>query len=411
MTDVRALLSMPGAFGHRVFRLKGLVTALDGLSPSSVSLCFRLGADADASLLMECLFDGTDGRARADALRARLLRGEVLERYDCTLLGSASVAEVPPRALRIVPPDDATLPSGKWIALPVTLLDVAADLFDDARGQGYEAAYRIVLRRDDANRALARRLVPAVVDTAARSNQPRMHESLRECVEMLGNPGWLADESLLVSAAQMPLAEALAERGLKRRYPFLPTTLWICCWDAPPPQGDAQHIHARRDEAFLQEALERITPSLDDAPIPAPRPAAAIAGDYVFVSYAHADRDYACAIIGHLRQAGINVWFDAGLEAGERWDEALEQRLRECAALVACVTEAYEASRYCRRELKFADLLHKAIFPIAPAQRSWGRGLQLMFQELQIETYREGRGVRELRPVLERQCPQACVRR
>ncbi len=409
MTNVRALLTMSGRFGHRGFRLKGLIVALDGMSPLDVTLCFRL-AGGQASLLLECTFDGADSGLRSAALRERLLRGEVLEHFDCTLLGEAAVVTTPERTLRVVPPENAMLPSGNWIALPVTLLDVAADFFDDALANGYEAAYRVVLRRDGANRALAKRLVKAVVETGGRGSQRSLHEALSTCLEMLGRDGWITDESLLAPEAQAPVAEALAERGLKRRYPFLPPDLWTCRWDGELPSSDMRLVHTRRDEGFLQEVLERIAPSLDEPPIPAPGQAAAVAGDYVFVSYAHADRDYAAAVIGRLQGGSVKVWFDAGIEAGARWDEALERRLRECAALVACVTGAYEASRYCRRELKFADLLQKAIFPMAAAPYTWGSGLQLMFQEIQIGTYREGRGIDELRPAFERHCPQVCQR-
>lgn len=408
MTNVRALLSMPGRFGHRGFRLKGLFTALDGMSPSGVTLCFRL-VGGEVSLLLECTFGGVHSSRSCDLLRERLLRGEVLEHFDCTLLGESAVVTTPPRTLRMAPPESAILPSGNWIALPVTLLDVAADLFDDALAQGYDAAYAIVLRRDDANRALAKRLVKAAAETGTRGSQRSMHEALSNGLALLSRGGWLADESLRVPEAYAPVAEALAERGLRRRYPFLPPELWACLWDGLPPRSDALLVHERRDDGFLQEVLERITPSrADDPPLPSPRPAPVVAGDYVFVSYAHADRDYAAAVIDRLQRSGVAVWFDAGIEAGARWDEALEQRLRECAALVACVTGAYEASRYCRRELKFADLLQKAIFPVAAMPHTWGSGLQLMFQELQIGTYRDGRGVDELRTALERSCPQVC---
>lgn len=409
MTTVRALLSMPGRFGHREFHLKGLLVALGGMSPSGVTLCFRLVA-GEASLLLECLFDGADSDLRCAVLRERLLRGEVLERFDCVLLSEAAAVTAPQRTLRIVPPENAMLPSGSWIALPVTLLGVAADFFEDAFAHGYDAAYRIVLRRDGANRTLAKRLVKAVAETQARGSQHSLHEALSNGLGMLSRDGWLADESLLVPEAHAAVAEALAERGLKRSYPFLPPALWTCRWDELPPPGDTLLVHARRAEGFLHEALERLMPSLDDLPMPAARPAAAVAGDYVFVSYAHTDRDYAAAVIGRLQRAGVRVWYDAGIEAGARWDEALEQRLRECAALVACVTGAYEASRYCRRELKFADLLEKAIFPMAAAPYTWGSGLQLMFQEIQVGTYRDGRGIDELRPVFERRCPQVCQR-
>jgi hypothetical protein len=52
--------------------------------------------------------------------------------------------------------------------------------------------------------------------------------------------------------------------------------------------------------------------------------------------------------------------------------------------MIACVSPAYEESRYCRREIKFADLLGKPILPVAHRPYRWGPGLAFLFQERQI---------------------------
>lgn len=164
-----------------------------------------------------------------------------------------------------------------------------------------------------------------------------------------------------------------------------------------------------RAPGFVEELFEAIAPSAIETsatlPVAPPLPQA-VAGDYVFVSYAHADRDYGHQIIARLQQAGIRVWFDAGIEPGTVWDAALESRLRESGAVVACLTAAYESSRYCTREIKFADLLAKPILPIARQAWVWGSGLQLMFQELQVAAFNDGAGFGALHAALKRAAPQ-----
>ncbi len=112
-----------------------------------------------------------------------------------------------------------------------------------------------------------------------------------------------------------------------------------------------------------------------------PRPAA---GPFAFLSYAHAERGALDRLVAALGDHGIPFWFDDQIDPGSAWDDHLEARIRDCALLIACVSSAYEASRYCRRELKFADLLAKPILPVATSDYIWGPGLALMFQELQI---------------------------
>lgn len=52
--------------------------------------------------------------------------------------------------------------------------------------------------------------------------------------------------------------------------------------------------------------------------------------------------------------------------------------------LMACLSPDYQSSKYCRREIKFADLIGKPIIPIAQKPITWADGLRFSFQELQI---------------------------
>ena len=143
--------------------------------------------------------------------------------------------------------------------------------------------------------------------------------------------------------------------------------------------------------------LARLLPSHPAAPfVPAASATPADAGSYVFLSYARADRAFAQQVVERLTQAGLKVWYDTGIEPGTAWDDTLEQRIRGACAVVACVSSSFEQSRWCTRELKFADLLGKTIVPVAAQPWTWGEGLQLMFQSLQIASFDHGLGTPSL---------------
>jgi len=55
-----------------------------------------------------------------------------------------------------------------------------------------------------------------------------------------------------------------------------------------------------------------------------------------------------------LRDQGINIWYDEGIEPGAEWEEALAQRIERCATFLYFVSARSAASAHCRRELTFA---------------------------------------------------------
>ena len=48
---------------------------------------------------------------------------------------------------------------------------------------------------------------------------------------------------------------------------------------------------------------------------------------YVFVSYAHEDLEYVARLVHFLRGEGVEVWYDAHLVPGKRWDDALVEKI------------------------------------------------------------------------------------
>ncbi|HRO57743.1 MAG TPA: toll/interleukin-1 receptor domain-containing protein [Burkholderiaceae bacterium] len=291
------------------------------------------------------------------------------------------------------------------LAIPASLQDPAVDVLRYAREIGCEIVYRIELRTRPADVGLARRLIPALAAISRNGRHPELEGALREAVEWVSRDGWAAHESFMLPAdANSSWLENLVLHRLRTGTRSLPSDFWTLLHGSPGTSaGAAAMVQITRDMAFPDRLLDAIVPSTEDGAALALRPRSSSpssAGDYAFVSYAHANRDYGQKVIALLQAAGVRVWFDAGIKPGTVWDETLEARIRDAGAIVVCLTANYEGSRYCTRELKFADFLGKPILPIALTPWVWGAGLQLMFQELQVASFGQGEGFVALREAL-----------
>ncbi len=104
---------------------------------------------------------------------------------------------------------------------------------------------------------------------------------------------------------------------------------------------------------------------------------------FVFVSYAHADGAAISALLRTLHQRGVGLWFDAGIGGAHEWDDVLERRLQDAHGVVAFLSKTSVASKYCRRELKFADAIGKPILPVLLEAVELKGGLGLMLGSVQ----------------------------
>jgi TolB-like protein len=75
---------------------------------------------------------------------------------------------------------------------------------------------------------------------------------------------------------------------------------------------------------------------------------------YVFVSYSHRDEKAMLEEVTSLQAAGINVWYDEGIEAGTEWREELATAISRAQCLVYYITANSAGSENCRREVHYA---------------------------------------------------------
>ena len=104
---------------------------------------------------------------------------------------------------------------------------------------------------------------------------------------------------------------------------------------------------------------------------------------YVFVSYAHKDKDLVYPLIRTMQENGYNVWFDEDITPASEFTEYIAENLLRSAFFIAMITPQYLASHYCRHELSFACNLNKKRLLIYLEEVTLTPGLQMMTTDQQ----------------------------
>jgi len=76
---------------------------------------------------------------------------------------------------------------------------------------------------------------------------------------------------------------------------------------------------------------------------------------YVFVSYAHVDRQMVRPYVLKLKEHDFGLWWDDGLAPGTEWVGAVADAIVGCSAFLLLVTRGVADSEYCFREVLFAQ--------------------------------------------------------
>jgi TIR domain len=84
-----------------------------------------------------------------------------------------------------------------------------------------------------------------------------------------------------------------------------------------------------------------------------------------FFSYCRDDSEFALRLAEDLKTAGANVWLDQlDIDAGQEWDSAIEDAVRQCPQMLLILSPASVQSRNVRNEVAFALDEQKAIIPV-----------------------------------------------
>lgn len=104
---------------------------------------------------------------------------------------------------------------------------------------------------------------------------------------------------------------------------------------------------------------------------------------YVFISYAHRDESKIMPIITKLRNGGIRLWYDNGIEAGSEWPEYIADKILKCDRMICFVSNAYLDSQNCKRELNFAISEKKEILSVFTEEVSLTAGMKMQLGSYQ----------------------------
>jgi len=86
---------------------------------------------------------------------------------------------------------------------------------------------------------------------------------------------------------------------------------------------------------------------------------------YIFFSYPHENAEKPLKILSLLQKEGFRVWYDDHLQEGERYNQVIDTRIKDCAVFMPVLSREYCASDYCCRELIYAlESLKKPMVPV-----------------------------------------------
>ena len=228
--------------------------------------------------------------------------------------------------LRVEAPAGA-LPSGKWIAFPAPLTSAAVAVLEDAVEQGYEAAYRMTLHSRRADTGLARRLIPALAEVASRGRLAALEGCLRTTIEQMSQPGWYADERLLLPAGEAlrTAVQSLVECELGAGTAFLRRRLLALqlgrglagCADTGGAD-DTLLVQQARPATFLTAPLRDAAAVAAWRSIAAAAPRGGRERRRLRLRQLCACRPHSTACASSNIKAGVRVWFDSGIDTGAR---------------------------------------------------------------------------------------------
>jgi hypothetical protein len=104
---------------------------------------------------------------------------------------------------------------------------------------------------------------------------------------------------------------------------------------------------------------------------------------HIFVSYPHSDFQRIAPILQRLAANGLPIWYDRGIYGGEEWDEVLERKIQDAGLILVFLSPAAVDSKYCRREIKFADAINRPLLVVTLEPTALQHGLAFLLQAIQ----------------------------
>jgi hypothetical protein len=104
---------------------------------------------------------------------------------------------------------------------------------------------------------------------------------------------------------------------------------------------------------------------------------------YLFISYAHADRDRVFPELEVLARRGYRFWYDDGIQPSAEWPQEIADALGRAFAVLIFISSAAVESQNVRNEIHFALNNKKALFPVQLEDVALPLGLALRMGDIQ----------------------------
>ena len=101
------------------------------------------------------------------------------------------------------------------------------------------------------------------------------------------------------------------------------------------------------------------------------------------MSYAHADKIPVYQSMREFRDAGVNMWYDEGIQPAGEWVEEIAHAIKKSAIFVVFVSPRSVDSRFVKSEVGYALSENKDILTIYLEHTTLPAGLSLCLQQFQ----------------------------
>jgi hypothetical protein len=399
-------------------RFRTLLRNLDSVPQTTVALRVEVGSRLRVNLFATA--PGSDLAALRRTLGSLtqlgiLANGEV--EYARTRAEHDRALDCPRLQCRVALPS-MTTGGETWLAFNFRVADFLNDLIAEAKDLEHVVSYHVNVEPfspdADWQRAAAKNAlrisqvagVPSVLEALQQQLAENLMRATHVCEEFLGVQtvearDWLAgvlarrfhDAYGLDVGSEFSFDENGHEGSLvatRHQLTFEPLGVAAVAGAAVNAQERLRLLAWEPTEAVLalMEAPPRDSQDVnDDRPLASPAMPEPYMGTgaYAFVSYKREDLDRIQDPVAALTHRGHRIWYDKGIPGGVEWDALIEERVQHCAVVLVFLTANAVASKFVRRELKFADSLNKPIVAVRlDNDLSPSHGLAMLLNQYQI---------------------------
>ncbi len=117
---------------------------------------------------------------------------------------------------------------------------------------------------------------------------------------------------------------------------------------------------------------------------------------YLFVSYAHNDKQIVLPIIESMRLKGYRIWYDEGIKTGSNWQEMILDKVSSCKQFILFSSESATKSKWVNREIGIADDKDKPIIRINIDNSKFKESIECVLNEFQYVSISDEHFVQKL---------------